>query len=358
MPVMSFESRPRWASAVWLAIRVSVMLGAAVMAVGGCGPSSTSPGAPHPSAPPSAPTPKPTPMPASALPGMAIWRDDVSSLLFGATDTYEYTSNNFETQPLIQAEVKQAGLTVIRTFIKDPSTDAQVNQRVGAIEQAGARCLVVLTNIHDLTFNEHLVRYLGLRCLMYEFGNEPDYNGITVDDYVAAWNQAIPALRAINPQARFFGPVLAHNGPYLSEFLTGIKESGVLPDAVTLHWYACYNDTEQACLAKAGDIYDEVIGIRAEIQYILGKDLPIGVTEWNYDPGLPPPPYGKDANFISQYTTTAITAMIRARVSLACQFDIASYAGYGGLDMIDTFTNQPKPQFTTLAHLIAQYRPS
>jgi hypothetical protein len=54
----------------------------------------------------------------------------------------------------------------------------------------------------------------------------------------------------------------------------------------------------------------------------------------------------------------AITAMIRAGVSIACQYDIASYAGYGGLDMIDTTTNQPTPQLTTMARLIALYRPS
>jgi hypothetical protein len=140
--------------------------------------------------------------------------------------------------------------------------------------------------------------------------------------------------------------------------LTRVKLSGVFPDVVTLHWYPCYNESEQSCLAKAGDIYDAVIAVRAEVRLILGKDLPIGVTEWNFDPGAPPPAYGADASFINQFTTTAITAMIRAGVSLACQYDIASYAGYGGLDMIDVDTNQPKPQFTTMARLIAQYRPS
>ncbi len=328
-----------------LALRACFILGVALVATGGwLAAFAVGPGV--------------APAAEGALPGLQIWRDGASSLVFGSNDTYEYAPNNFETQPLIQEQVKRAGITVIRTFIKDPSTDAEVDQRVGAIERVGARCLVVLTNIHDLAFNEHLVRSLGARCLMYEFGNEPDYNGIGVDEYVAAWNAAIPALRAINPHARFFGPVISQPGPYLGEYLTRVKLSGVLPDAVTLHWYPCYNEPEQSCLAKAGGIYDTVIAVRAEVRLILGKDLPIGVTEWNFDPGAPPPAYGADASFINQFTTTAITAMIRAGVSLACQYDIASYAGYGGLDMIDVDTNQPKPQFTTMARLIAQYRPS
>ncbi len=337
---------------VRMALRICAILGVAVVAARGWMGASTR----APSSGPSGAAA--TPMTVNALPGQKTWRGGASSLVFGANDTYEYAPNNFETQPLIQEQVKRAGITVIRTFIADPSTDVEIDQRVGAIERAGALCLVVLTNIDDLAFNTHLVRYLGPRCLMYEFGNEPDYNNITVDDYVAAWNAEIPALRAINPQARFFGPAVSYAGAYLDDFLTRVKQSGVLPDAVTLHWYPCYDASEQACLAQAGDIYNVVTSVRAEIQQILGKDLPIGVTEWNYDPGAPPPAYGNDASFIVPFTETAITAMIRAGVSLACQFDIASYAGYGGLDMIDISTNQPKPQFTTMERLIAQYRPS
>lgn len=294
---------------------------------------------------------------AGALPGQAVWRDGASSFVFGANDTYEWSPNNFETQPLIQAQVKRAGVTLIRTFIKDPSSDAEIDQRILAIERVGARCLVVLTNIQDLAFNQHVIRFLGSRCLMYEFGNEPDYSGVAVSEYIAAWNTSIPALRAINPRARFFGPVESSPGDYLTEFLQGARLSGVVPDGVTLHWYPCWNDIAQACLAKAGSIYNAVVFARAQVRLILGKDLPLGVTEWNFDPGAPPPAYGADPTFISWFTTIAITAMIRAGVSFACQYDIASYAGYGGLDMIDTATNQPKPQFLAFAALVARYKP-
>jgi hypothetical protein len=296
---------------------------------------------------------------AANLPGLQVWNHGASSLLFGTNDTYEYGGNNLETQPIFQQKLRSAGFTVIRTFIKDQSSDSEIEQRVQTIEHIGAHCLVVITNIDDLTFNEHLVRYLGSRCLMYEFGNEPDYNNISVDAYARAWNSAIPALRRLNPSARFFGPVFAYDHTdYLRAYLTQVKSAGNLPDAVSFHWYACYNDPQDACLAKAGSVYDAVLDVRASIQAALGKTLPIAVTEWNFDPNAPPPAYGDDAGFEARFMPAVVSALVKAQVVLSCEYDAASFAGWGGLDMFDVHTNQPKPQYYELAKQIAVYRPA
>ena len=120
------------------------------------------------------------------------------------------------------------------------------------------------------------------------------------------------------------------------------------PDAVT----------QLAELKKASSYGQVAEGVEALVNKILGKDLPVGITEWNYDPGNPPPAYGDDPNFITRFSTNALHSMAIAGVAFACQFDIASYSGYGRLDMFDIETNQPKPQYYALKNLIQLYRPS
>ncbi|MGZ3622853.1 MAG: hypothetical protein ACXWPG_07095, partial [Ktedonobacteraceae bacterium] len=39
---------------------------------------------------------------AQGLPGLQIWKQGVSSFLFGANDTQEWSQNNVETSPAIQ----------------------------------------------------------------------------------------------------------------------------------------------------------------------------------------------------------------------------------------------------------------
>lgn len=296
------------------------------------------------------------------LPGQQHWKQGVSSFLFGTNDTYEYSSENIQTQPAIQRALRQAGFTLIRSFFADNASDAAIEQDIHTIENSGAQCLGVMTNIFNVTFDKHLVSYLGHRCLLYEFGNEPDYNNISIQSYLKQWNRLIPALRRINPAAKFIGPVTYNDqgfsGGYMRAFLEGVKTSGVLPDAVSFHWYPCSWDTEQKCLAKASSYGRVARGVQAMVQRILGRELPVGVSEWNFDPDLPPPAYGDDANFITQFTLEALHSMAQAGVAFACQFDAASYSGFGHLDMFQVDTAQPKPQFYAMKDLIQQYRPS
>lgn len=298
--------------------------------------------------------------PLSALPGAALWNHGASSFLFGTNDSYEWSNQNIQTRPEIQKALHDAGFTLVRTFIPDNADDATIEQRIGTIERIGARCLVVLTNIHNTRFNEHVVSYLGNRCLLYEFGNEPDYTTITADDYIAAWNATIPLLRHINPAARFIGPVVSnergvHN--YLQNYLEGVKQSGILPDAISFHYYPCYNDSESDCLDKANTYQDAAIGVRSLIKQVLGRELPVGISEWNYDPGNPPPAYGDDTSFITRFSTEALKSMVAGGVAFACQFDAASYGGYGRLDMFDVASGIAKPQFYAISAMIKQYRP-
>ena len=149
-----------------------------------------------------------------SLPGQQLWKQGISSFLFGTNDTQEWYSNNVETSPAIQQSLKDAHFTLMRTFFFDksladghPTTDAEIEQRLETVEKSGMTCLGVLHNIFDVNFDKHVVTYAGSRCQMYEFGNEPDYNGISIETYLEQWNKVIPLLRQINPEAKFIGPV-------------------------------------------------------------------------------------------------------------------------------------------------------
>ena len=302
----------------------------------------------------------PTPPP-GALPGSQIWNDGASSFLFGTNDTYESSEQNLQTMPSIQLALRDAGLTLVRTFIPDNADDAAIELRIKTIENIGAHCLAVLTNVKNAAFNEHVVSLLGNRCQLYEFGNEPDYYGPSFNQYMSAWNSTIPLLRRINPSAKFIGPGVINSAGfnnYLPRFLQGVKASGILPDAISIHYYPCWHMDEPTCLASASTFASTAQQVRAFMKSILGKELPVGITEWNYDPRNPPPSYGNKAEFITKFTVAAIKSMIAGGVAFACQFDAASYSGYGVLDMFDVKTGQAKPQFDALASMIKQYKPA
>ena len=74
-----------------------------------------------------------------ALPGVQIWQQGISSYVFGTNDTYEWSSQNIETQPAIQHALRDAGFTLIRTFFPDKASDAEIEQRVATIEKSDVR---------------------------------------------------------------------------------------------------------------------------------------------------------------------------------------------------------------------------
>lgn len=217
-------------------------------------------------------------------------------------------------------------------------------------------CLGVLGPIDDPMFIEHVVSYAGSRCNIYEFGNEPDKQSMV--DYIRAWNSLVPKLRQINHAAKFIGPVVA-DYTQVQPFLTAVKASGVLPDAISFHWYPCGpGDSSASCLARVSTFAELTAQVKAWVRTALGVNLPVGITEWNYNADNPPAPYGNDPTFITQFTTSALHAMILAGLDFANQFDVASGAGQGGLDMIDTQTGNPKAQYVALKNFIAQYWPN
>ena len=302
----------------------------------------------------------------SLLPGQQIWKNGVSSYLFGTNDTQEWVANNVETNPNVQHALNNAHFTLMRTFFFDkslldrhPTTDAEIGQRLKTVENSGMNCLGVLESVYDPAFVKHVVAYAGNRCNLYEFGNEPDNSSqLNMQEYIQDWNNLVPQLRKINPHAKFIGPAVA-DYTQVRVFLDNVKASGVLPDAISFHWYPCVgSDAASSCLAKTSTFEQVTNQVRRWVQNILGQNLPVGITEWNYNADNPPASYGQEPMFITQFSISALDSMIRSGLDFANQFDAASDAGSGGLDMFDLTSGQPKPQYYAIKGLIDRYMPA
>jgi hypothetical protein len=234
----------------------------------------------------------------------------------------------------------------------------------------------------DLDFDKKVVAYLGNRCNLYEIGNEPDLDvypptgqmvpHMSVQTYLGRWTEFVRALRQINPNAKFIGPVTASaqgndctytpegTSCYMRNFLKGAKAAGVLPDAVSFHWYPCSGATDGFngngnCGSAQAQSYATVIKeVKGWIRNDLGTNVPLLITEWNADPGANA--LLENASFMTQFTQQAMKAMISAGLDGAFQFDAQDYGGYGHLDMFDINKNdQPKAQFDAIKNLISEY---
>lgn len=293
------------------------------------------------------------------LPGEQIWKNGVSSYVFGVNNTNLWNeSNNIETNTGVQQLVKQAHFPLIRTWFFSPyseysalANDAETERRLKLVSDMGAQCLGVLQDTRPQTFNyyKHVVQLAGDRCNMYEFGNEPGENGAPdMPAYLQSWNTLIPQLRQINPDAIFIGPV-AGEGPittphWIPDFLNGVKASGVLPDAISFHEYS----TNPSLFGA------EVTQTKQIIKNILGKDLPVGITEWN-EHCCNESNWTSDPGF-SQYVTDSLNSMIAARTDFANEFTLYNSGGLTdeNLDMFDA-SGQPRPEYTIMKSMIAEY---
>lgn len=325
-----------------------------------------------------------SPSPAPLLAGEALW-NGVPADIYGGGDTYDYIgATGFDHSTTIQSQVKAAGVPLIRAFFEEvdetdhttPNTDAHQLAIAQAIHNSGAACMANLTQPMDTTYALHLVTLLAPYCRYFEVYNEPDLSGVwppavSVANYLSFWKSFVPQARALDPTAQFGGPATADEfgldstGTYMQDVLAGMASSGVWPDFVSYHFYICAGDPQSSCLSDASTYTTghgkTVAGwIAADFP---GKAIPLGITEWSADPGNPSWAY--DDAFMSQFEQAALSGFAQnPYLSFATQFDLASYAGYGTLDLFRTdsgepYTNTPaavgsaRPLFGALASAIA-----
>lgn len=330
------------------------------------------------------------------LPGEQIWKNGVSSYIFGTTDTGEWSAPNIEftdslmapgtSNTVVQNLVKQAGFSLMRKFIghhydnHKEKTDAALQAISNTMTNTGTQCLIDLMEIDpgnssqkagdsytDLQFAQHVVTMFDgnhsgyIKCSMFEIGNEPDINGLSADKYSAVWNDFVTVLKQLRPDAKFIGPVLAnYNSDYIQAFLRAIVQNHYpVPDAIDWHYYPCgwtMDVNWPHCFAQSiphENPLTQAADVRAQMQHILGYQLPIGISEWSSDTSgiLPAREPG-----MSQFITQTLNQMIQAKLDFANEYNMQSFAAYGGLDMLDQ-KNQPRAYFNAFVHVTREYKP-
>ncbi len=284
------------------------------------------------------------------LPGEQMWKGGTSSLLFGSNDP---TFNPMKSQAL-RVSVRQAGITLIRTPLAH-NGGTEVDQRLTQIQDMGGTCLGILS-MHDMMLDQQIVKTAGGRCQLYEFGNEPDNPGnseaMSASAYANSWNQIIPSLRQIAPQAKFFGPAVAYpDTAYISTFLQATQAN--TPDGITFHMYPCTDVDAQTCLSQSVNSYaSSAQQVRNTVIQVLGRTLPLGVTEWNDNWKDQAKPEESDPNFMRQFTTLSLQSLAQGQVAFANQYNLGTGTGDGHLFL--TANGQAKPQLQVMADMIAQ----
>lgn len=362
-----------------------------------------------------------TPLVAPLLPGEptlsggASGVSNVPAYDFGVNNGIEYGNSTgtsgFAEDPNAQATVKSAGLGIDRIWapygapgtLMD-STDMQwLTDHINGAKNSGATCYLEMGEVDNLPLLEQIVTTAEpLGCHIFEFGNEVDNNsGYSMTTYTNQWNADIPQLRALSVCAGtgsvssgclFGGPTVADPWDNMPYFFQNLNKTTAFPDFVSYHIYPCSGanawDTtvtldKEDCIQNLSTplsqctsnqnncdytslpyMQQEVLGW--EQQY-LGKLLPTGVSETNWDPGTSTmTDWGNDDSWLSYYEQAATDTFVGEHASFAMTYTTEDSAGYGYLDILCdgknyandpacTATGAPKGEFVGLACEAAMY---
>ena len=264
---------------------------------------------------------------ASHPPTATLNNVQISPLLFGTNLSLYNGNDQVLTSATTRTLLQQIHTHIIRMPIRTEVPEAVNIQAAQTIKSLGAIPLVIL---HGATFQNPLAddmlvvrdmnSIFGKDIVYYEFGNENDLQGVAVDHYTALWNAIVPQLKRLALNGHFVGPVNFHyDHYYLSTFL---QNANPRPDAVSWHEYSCGDaQAPDECIANLAHWTSDVQDARALMSSVIGTELPIMITEWNYAPDAVPND-GKNNNsaFMHTWTTTALQTLAANRVFASMQY--------------------------------------
>jgi hypothetical protein len=191
-----------------------------------------------------------------------------------------------------------------------------------------------------------LVRYMniekGYGIKYWSIGNEPDlYPNYSAEQHAKDWRAYALAMRAVDPTIRLLGPEISQYPPtdnageylearraWLQAFLAA---NGDLVDVITVHRYPFpvgRNATTptKAQAAAAAREWDYILpNIRAISREIVGRELPIGITEvnshWNKDINGPAT---ADSAYNAIWWADSLNRLIRNRTEMVNFFALYS----------------------------------
>ena len=270
----------------------------------------------------------------------AITNVNASPLLFG-TNLGLFTSNDqVVTSASTRALMQQIHIHIVRVPARmNLSNDVEI-QALQAVKSIGAVPLVVLAGVRDPQVLADDTRFIqdangifGNSIVYYEFGNEDDWNGVTIERYTQGWNTYIPRFKHLALNGKFVGPVsYQYDHTNLTTFLQGANPR---PDAISWHEYTCsYREPANNCLVNLDQWTTHITDGRAVMQATLGTELPIMITEWNYAADQSTQPNGlpyddgkyNNASFMSEWTTKALGILAANQVFASMQYSVTNTA--------------------------------
>lgn len=182
----------------------------------------------------------------------------------------------------------------------------------------------------------------GTSLVYYEYGNERDLAGVNANAYTTSWNAIIPSLKAIAQNANFIGPVnLQANPQYIATF---VQHASPKPDEVSWHEYTCptsaSNDT---CINNISHWKQHITDTRSAIRAAIGIDIPVMITEYNWNPNAENDPRRNDDAFLSTWIERAFQTLVQNGVFAANQYVLSNNQSLAMIrDSDHTLTGQGK----------------
>jgi hypothetical protein len=250
-----------------------------------------------------------------------------SRFIFGTnlspSDEKYQTVTSQTTQDLLQ----QMHIQMVRIPLEKPLSEAVITQAAQGVKKLNA---VPLVNLYDPFYpksqeeNSKVIKIMskifGTTTVYYEYGNEDDAAGISAEDYTEAWNKAVPDLKKLAPGAHFIGPATyRYTNQYFQTFL---KQANPLPDEISWHEYACdAAESQQICTQRLSNWSSDISNARTTMTKVLGKSLPIVISEWNYAANAKAND-GKanDAKFLVSWTTKALQILSDNQIFASMQY--------------------------------------
>lgn len=198
----------------------------------------------------------------------------------------------------------------------------------GNTPEAAAALVHYTNNPHDPVRQQRYPNAPFLPVHYWVIGNEPDLfgGGYGVNQYVSDFIAFARAMKTADPAIQILGPEISqYNGPnaaprddtgtpWLEGFLRGVaayeRAHGVrLLDGVTVHRYPFTTTatSDSLLLASASEWRYALPLLRDEVRQMMGRDLPVGITEINTNAlGGAAPPAGPAALWWAETLGTLI----------------------------------------------------
>jgi hypothetical protein len=261
-----------------------------------------------------------------------------------------------------QQEWAQGVIGSIRFPARELPNEALIDM-VDAVNSVDAVPLAILPSNND-DRAVHLVNLYGDKVTYYEFGNEDNwFRSWTGEYYASRWKEGVPKIRQAAPDIIIGGPVVSHIGPdgssFVSDFLDGIAgQEELYPDYISFHLYSAHGEdkSSQAILEDVATWGARVDWLREEVRTKLGVDLPIAVTEWNWDaaPEHHDDNRDRDSDFMNEFTFAALDQWKDHGVFMSHQYGYGAGMGGNHLTMVDW--NDRKPQYYAFQQYVDEGR--